>query len=152
MYSRIYAVETRKGLSGKHPDYPAGQFESSFGGSCYHDEIAWASAWACISSEGIEQCFEKVETLLEEAEKNCDEPDNGLKWGFNDVRLGVRLLLAEYSKSSRNLNIFARQLEIIMKSDLRDVCQDPEKATSLANMFTMAAHLKEHWAQIQHQT
>ena len=48
-----------KGLSGENPDYEPGVIAPEWSGGCYQDEMAWASAWACLGSEGLDECFEK---------------------------------------------------------------------------------------------
>lgn len=77
--------------------------------------------------------------MLDSAEEVCGESE--FKWGWNDVRLGTRILLAQYGSKKSHANILERQLDGIMKYDLKEICQVPEHATSLANLFVMATQL-----------
>ena len=77
--------------------------------------------------------------MLDSAEEVCGE--SKFKWGWNDVRLGTRILLAQYGSKKSHANILERQLDAIMEYDLKEICQVPEHATSLANLFVMATQL-----------
>ena len=91
-------MNTPKGLSAENPGFGAGQMSVDWESTCYHDELAWAAAWACTLEldEAKPACFEKIEELLKEAEDKCES--SAFAWSWNDLQLGTRFLLAKYTK------------------------------------------------------
>ena len=132
-----------KGLTGRNPEYETGQMGSEWFGDCYQDELAWASAWACLGSSGLEICLTKVESLLDEADEKCEQVNFENQWSWNDVRLGTRLLLAQYSTDTKHLNKFVKEMNKITQVGIKQLCQDGfERATALANLFAMTIQLE----------
>ena len=132
-----------KGLTGRNSEYETGQMGAEWVGTCYQDEMAWASAWACLGSSGLQTCLVKVETLLEAADETCQKSNYADQWSWNDMRLGIRLLLAQYSQDKKHLNQFVKEMNKIVDVGLKQLCNNGfERATALANMFAMTSQLE----------
>ena len=132
-----------KGLTGRNAEYETGQMGNEWMGTCYQDELAWASAWACLGSSGLDICLSKVESLLNEAEAKCEQVDYENQWNWNDVRLGTQLLLAQYSSEQKHLNKFVREMTKITEVGLKQLCSGGfERATALVNLFAMTTQLE----------
>jgi len=123
-----------KGLSGSNAEYDIGQMSYKWSGDCYQDEMAWASAWACLGSAGLQECLGRVDLLLDEADIKCADKS----WGWNDVRLGTRLLLAQYGEAPKYMRAFLAQMNDLVSTDIKKLCSSLENATALANIFSMA--------------
>lgn len=138
-------LNSPKGLSVENEDFSAGEIAVGWTSTCFEDEVAWATTWACSfeKDEKVKNlCFEESEKLLEIAENKCPKEEFGLLWSWNDVRAGARFMLARHQpNNAKNLKIFTRHLNTI--SEKRDdICPDSSKTGNAASILALGTTLK----------